>query len=114
MLGGSFAYIKKVRKANRPVIYLTLRPKGEYRFSVSIDLIEGFDNCDYQFTEYGNQKLSEIMTSKLHKTITCFGLVKCFAVANYTSFADATEVANSLVDLSEERGVWCRGATILC
>lgn len=108
MLGGDKDYIMRVRESGRPVVYISIRPRGKYKFNVAIDLMEGlnFYSHSYEFTEYGNQRLKEIITSKAHKKDTSLGNVYCFTYAGYTSLSDAILVANALAGLAEEKGIW--------
>lgn len=108
MLGGDKDYILRVRRACRPVVYISIRPRGKYRFYVGIDLLEGFGFSahNYKFTSSGNQRLKEIITSRVQKKDTELGNVYCFTYARYTSLSDAILVANALAGLADEKDIW--------
>lgn len=104
LLGGSAKYIQLVRRENRPVIYLHELGKQKYKWSVGIDLVEGFERSGVKLTEKYAQYAYEVLIEQpesVKKGYGSVGAIQSFGDAKYSSLEEAIAVANKLAELPE-------------
>ena len=100
LAGGDKAYLTKIRKAERPVIYIERR-KGSYPYTVLLDVVEGFSTNQIDLTE---NTIAQIRSSFRTRQTTkgCLEQVEiservfyCY----YRTIEDAVAVANTLAGI---------------
>lgn len=100
MAGGDTAYLTKIRKTERPVIYIERR-KGSYPYTVLLDVVEGFSTNQIDLTE---DTIAQIRSSFRTRQTTkrCLEQVEiservfyCY----YRTIEDAVAVANTLAGI---------------
>ena len=103
LLGASASYVQKVRKENKPVIYVHELGKHKYRWEVGIDLVEGFKESRIRLTPDFANYVYEILIgpASVKKGYGSINAIQSFGFARYASLDDAVTVANKLANLPE-------------
>ena len=105
LLGGSVKYVKKVRKANRPVISITVSARGKYRYSLEIDLLEGFKLNNIVPTSEGLEIIKCWITDSTYRHPHDISTCSCPAPYYYGRFSDreyVVKAANALSNIPLE------------
>ena len=106
-VGGDKAYITKVRKDERPVIYIDRR-KGSYPYTVLLDVVQGFSTNQIDLTEDTIAQICRAFRTR-QTTKGCFNLLdsservfSCY----YRTLEDAVIVANALACIEYKIVSW--------
>lgn len=103
LAGGDEAYLKKIRKAERPVIYIE-RDRGGYPYEVVLDVVEGFSDPRVELTQetildirkaFKSRKVSKNQLNQLSVSRRVFN-------GSYKTVDDAVSVANLLSSINYE------------
>ncbi|MDJ0596240.1 MAG: hypothetical protein QNJ72_40720 [Pleurocapsa sp. MO_226.B13] len=104
LAGGDAEYLLRVRAANKPVISIHQASRGKYRWTVEMDLIEGFDGSyKVKLSPPASKKVFEIMHSinSIQPDDLPSSPFFFFGDAQYSSVDDAITVANQLAALPD-------------
>lgn len=100
MACGDKAYLTKIRKTERPVIYIDRR-KSSYPYTVLLDVVEGFSKNQIDLTEGTIAQIRRSFRSR-HTTKSCLELLDTSErvfYCHYRTLEDAVTVANTLAGI---------------
>lgn len=107
LAGGDDAYLRKIRKLEKPVINIDTW-KGKYPYYVELDVVEGFsDNCIDLTPETITQIRQAFKAKKFgRKGSDELDIAERFFICNYETLEDAVTVANLLANINYEFTFW--------
>jgi hypothetical protein len=107
MAGGDKAYLTKIRKAERPVIYIDRR-KGSYSYTVLLDVVEGFSTNQIDLTEDTIAQIRRALRTRqtTKSSLELLDTSERVFYCHYRTLEDAVTVANTLAGIEYKTVPW--------